>query len=66
MTHPSVLSDFGDRSFKKLESIYDYEERKKERAKRLLGSKQKNNAAISRLAQPSRRVSNSNNISTSV
>lgn len=43
------------RKFKKLESIDDYEERKKERAKRLLGSRQKNNAAISRLAQPSRR-----------
>lgn len=44
-----------DRRFKKLESIDDYEKRKEMRAKRLLGSNQKNSEAVSRLAQPAKR-----------
>lgn len=39
-----------------MESIDDYEHRKKERAERLLGSNKKSMQAISRLAQPVKRV----------
>nr|XP_039259973.1 nucleolar and spindle-associated protein 1-like [Styela clava] len=44
-----------NKKFDKLESIDDYERRKKVRAERLLGSNKKNNASLSKLAQPVKR-----------